>query len=149
MMVTADSPVPQDVVDVIAESDGFEAGRTVSLWPGSPFDGVAPTADGLLNELQLGRPRKPLDAGLLAKRCSAVGDLDDRGQLHRQTAARVAARRTGPMRRQPASEVGRPTAVEAVVRAPQQVDVRRPVPFGAVPDAPAVAPARPELNRRA
>jgi D-3-phosphoglycerate dehydrogenase / 2-oxoglutarate reductase len=31
MIVTTDSPVPQDVVDVIAESDGFEAGRTVSL----------------------------------------------------------------------------------------------------------------------
>ena len=31
MIVTTDSPVPQDVVEVIAESDGFEAGRTVSL----------------------------------------------------------------------------------------------------------------------
>jgi D-3-phosphoglycerate dehydrogenase len=31
MIVTTDSPVPQDVVDLIAESDGFEAGRTVSL----------------------------------------------------------------------------------------------------------------------
>jgi hypothetical protein len=31
MIVTTDSPVPQEVVDVIAESDGFEAGRTVSL----------------------------------------------------------------------------------------------------------------------
>jgi D-3-phosphoglycerate dehydrogenase / 2-oxoglutarate reductase len=31
MLVTTDSPVPQDVVDKIAESDGFEAGRTVSL----------------------------------------------------------------------------------------------------------------------
>ena len=31
MIVTTDSPVSQDVVDVIAESDGFEAGRTVSL----------------------------------------------------------------------------------------------------------------------
>jgi D-3-phosphoglycerate dehydrogenase len=31
MLVTTDSPVPQDVVDRIAESDGFEAGRTVSL----------------------------------------------------------------------------------------------------------------------
>jgi hypothetical protein len=29
--VTTDSPVPQAVVDKIAESDGFEAGRTVSL----------------------------------------------------------------------------------------------------------------------
>ena len=31
MIVTTDSPVPQDVVDMIAESRGFEAGRTVSL----------------------------------------------------------------------------------------------------------------------
>jgi D-3-phosphoglycerate dehydrogenase / 2-oxoglutarate reductase len=31
MIVTTDSPVPQEVVDRIAESDGFEAGRTVSL----------------------------------------------------------------------------------------------------------------------
>ena len=31
MIVTTDSPVPQEVVDHIAESDGFEAGRTVSL----------------------------------------------------------------------------------------------------------------------
>ena len=31
MIVTTDSPVSQDVVDAIAESDGFEAGRTVSL----------------------------------------------------------------------------------------------------------------------
>ncbi len=31
MIVTTDSPVPQDVVDKIAESHGFEAGRTVSL----------------------------------------------------------------------------------------------------------------------
>jgi D-3-phosphoglycerate dehydrogenase / 2-oxoglutarate reductase len=31
MLVTTDSPVPQDVVDRIVESDGFQAGRTVSL----------------------------------------------------------------------------------------------------------------------
>jgi D-3-phosphoglycerate dehydrogenase / 2-oxoglutarate reductase len=31
MLVTTDSPVPQEVVDRIAEGDGFEAGRTVSL----------------------------------------------------------------------------------------------------------------------
>jgi D-3-phosphoglycerate dehydrogenase len=31
MLVTTDSPVPQDVVDHIVEGDGFEAGRTVSL----------------------------------------------------------------------------------------------------------------------
>lgn len=31
MLVTVDSPVPQDVVDQIAQSDGFEDGRTVSL----------------------------------------------------------------------------------------------------------------------
>jgi D-3-phosphoglycerate dehydrogenase / 2-oxoglutarate reductase len=31
MLVTTDSPVPQKVVDRIAQSDGFEAGRTVSL----------------------------------------------------------------------------------------------------------------------
>ena len=31
MLVTTDSPVPQEVVDLIAGSDGFEAGRTVSL----------------------------------------------------------------------------------------------------------------------
>jgi D-3-phosphoglycerate dehydrogenase len=31
MLVTTDSPVPQDVVDRIVESDGFEAGRTISL----------------------------------------------------------------------------------------------------------------------
>jgi D-3-phosphoglycerate dehydrogenase / 2-oxoglutarate reductase len=31
MLVTTDSPVPQDVVDRIVQSDGFEAGRTVSL----------------------------------------------------------------------------------------------------------------------
>ena len=31
MLVTTDSPVPQGVVDRIAQSDGFEAGRTVTL----------------------------------------------------------------------------------------------------------------------
>jgi D-3-phosphoglycerate dehydrogenase / 2-oxoglutarate reductase len=31
MLVTTDSPVPQDVVDRIEASDGFEAGRTISL----------------------------------------------------------------------------------------------------------------------
>jgi D-3-phosphoglycerate dehydrogenase len=33
MLVTADSPVPQDVVDRIVAGDGFEAGRTISLQP--------------------------------------------------------------------------------------------------------------------
>jgi hypothetical protein len=32
MLVTADSPVPQEVVDRIVAGDGFNAGRTVSLW---------------------------------------------------------------------------------------------------------------------
>ena len=31
MIVTADSRVPQDVVDHIVATDGFQAGRTVSL----------------------------------------------------------------------------------------------------------------------
>ena len=31
MVVTTDSPVPRDVVDDIARSDGFLAGRAVSL----------------------------------------------------------------------------------------------------------------------
>jgi D-3-phosphoglycerate dehydrogenase len=31
MLVTADSPVPQDIVDRIVAGDGFEAGRTISL----------------------------------------------------------------------------------------------------------------------
>ena len=31
MLVTADSEIPQEVVDRIAASDGFVAGRTVSL----------------------------------------------------------------------------------------------------------------------
>ena len=31
MVVTADAAVPQEVVDAIAASDGFVAGRTVSL----------------------------------------------------------------------------------------------------------------------
>jgi D-3-phosphoglycerate dehydrogenase len=31
MLVTADSPVPQGVVELIVASDGFEAGRTISL----------------------------------------------------------------------------------------------------------------------
>jgi D-3-phosphoglycerate dehydrogenase len=31
MLVTTDSPVPQEVADLIAESDGFEAGRTISI----------------------------------------------------------------------------------------------------------------------
>jgi D-3-phosphoglycerate dehydrogenase len=31
MLVTADSPVPQEIVDEIVAGDGFEAGRTVSL----------------------------------------------------------------------------------------------------------------------
>ena len=31
MIVTTDSPVPQDVVELIAQSEGFEAGRAVSL----------------------------------------------------------------------------------------------------------------------
>jgi len=31
MLVTADSPVPQEIVDRIVSGDGFEAGRTVSL----------------------------------------------------------------------------------------------------------------------
>jgi len=31
MLVTADSPVPQETVDRIVAGDGFEDGRTVSL----------------------------------------------------------------------------------------------------------------------
>jgi hypothetical protein len=31
MLVTADSPVPQDIVDRIVAGDGFESGRTISL----------------------------------------------------------------------------------------------------------------------
>jgi hypothetical protein len=31
MVVTADGPVPQDVLDSIAATDGFVDGRTVSL----------------------------------------------------------------------------------------------------------------------
>jgi D-3-phosphoglycerate dehydrogenase len=31
MLVTTDSPVPQDVVDRIVTGDGFNAGRTISL----------------------------------------------------------------------------------------------------------------------
>jgi D-3-phosphoglycerate dehydrogenase len=31
MLVTTDSPVPQEVADLIADSDGFEAGRTISI----------------------------------------------------------------------------------------------------------------------
>jgi D-3-phosphoglycerate dehydrogenase / 2-oxoglutarate reductase len=31
MLVTTDTPVPQEVADLIAESDGFEAGRTISI----------------------------------------------------------------------------------------------------------------------
>jgi hypothetical protein len=31
MIVTADSPVPREVVDGIVAGDGFHAGRTVSL----------------------------------------------------------------------------------------------------------------------
>ena len=31
MVITTDAPVPLDVVEEIASSDGFEAGRTVSL----------------------------------------------------------------------------------------------------------------------
>jgi D-3-phosphoglycerate dehydrogenase len=31
MLVTTDTPVPQEVADRIAESDGFEAGRTISI----------------------------------------------------------------------------------------------------------------------
>ena len=31
MVVTADAAIPQDVVDTIADTDGFIAGRTVSL----------------------------------------------------------------------------------------------------------------------
>jgi D-3-phosphoglycerate dehydrogenase len=31
MVVTADAPIPQDVVERIVASDGFVAGRTVSL----------------------------------------------------------------------------------------------------------------------
>ena len=31
MLVTADSPVPQEIVDRIVSGDGFEDGRTVSL----------------------------------------------------------------------------------------------------------------------
>jgi hypothetical protein len=31
MVVTTDSPVPRDVVDLIARADGFLAGRAVSL----------------------------------------------------------------------------------------------------------------------
>jgi hypothetical protein len=31
MAVTADAPVPQDLVDQIASTDGFIAGRAVSL----------------------------------------------------------------------------------------------------------------------
>jgi D-3-phosphoglycerate dehydrogenase len=31
MLVTADSPVPKEIVDQIVAGDGFEAGRTISL----------------------------------------------------------------------------------------------------------------------
>ncbi|MEA2330793.1 MAG: D-3-phosphoglycerate dehydrogenase / 2-oxoglutarate reductase [Thermoleophilaceae bacterium] len=31
MLVTADSPVPQEIVDRVVEGDGFEAGRTINL----------------------------------------------------------------------------------------------------------------------
>ena len=31
MLVTADSPVPKEIVDRIVAGDGFEAGRTISL----------------------------------------------------------------------------------------------------------------------
>jgi hypothetical protein len=31
MIVTADSPVPREVVDGIVAGDGFHAGRTISL----------------------------------------------------------------------------------------------------------------------
>ena len=31
MVVTADSPVPQELVTRIVAGDGFEAGRTISL----------------------------------------------------------------------------------------------------------------------
>ena len=31
MIVTADSPVPPEVVDGIVATDGFNAGRTISL----------------------------------------------------------------------------------------------------------------------
>jgi hypothetical protein len=31
MVVTSDAPIPQDIVDRIAATDGFAAGRTVSL----------------------------------------------------------------------------------------------------------------------
>ena len=31
MLVTADSPVPKEIVDHIVAGDGFEAGRTISL----------------------------------------------------------------------------------------------------------------------
>jgi D-3-phosphoglycerate dehydrogenase / 2-oxoglutarate reductase len=34
MLVTADSPVPQDIVDQIVAGDGFESGRTISLQAG-------------------------------------------------------------------------------------------------------------------
>ncbi len=33
MVVTADSEVPQDVVDRVVAGDGFVAGRTISLLP--------------------------------------------------------------------------------------------------------------------
>jgi hypothetical protein len=31
MLVTADSPVPQEVVELIVATDGFDAGRTINL----------------------------------------------------------------------------------------------------------------------
>jgi predicted regulator of amino acid metabolism with ACT domain len=31
MVVTADAPIPQDVVDAIVATDGFVAGRTIGL----------------------------------------------------------------------------------------------------------------------
>jgi hypothetical protein len=75
------------------------------------------------DELELARARESLDAALLAKRGGAISDRNDGCQFDRGAAAGVAAGGSGAVGGQAPLDVGRPTAVEAAVGAPEQVDV--------------------------
>ena len=82
-----------------------------------------------LDQAKLGRSWEPLDAGLLAKRGGSIGDRDRERELNRTPAARVAAGGAGTVGGEAPLHVGRPAAVQAVVGAAQQVDVRHPEDF--------------------
>jgi hypothetical protein len=95
--------------------------------------------DAPVGQPQLRRARQSLDSGLLAQSGAAVDDWNDRRKLDRAAAARVPAGGSLAVRDQTALNVGRPAAVEAAVRAAEQVHPRHAGVF-AVARRPPAAP---------